>query len=180
MHLNNTKVDYLRKTSSIVVHCKSNEAMPSSNFLSSRTVNMCGNEPELSKGRIYVTCVPTLLSTLHCGTYPLIMCVTASLLNLISFEILRWYPVPRQIYKTSLSLKVHIRETITTPELPTFVGDILVHNVILQPHKLSSSLAVLLMKGMSLKFRWVLPPNEFYKLAPLLIIMPCDQIATKA
>lgn len=160
MHLNNTKVVYLRKTSSIVVHCKSNEAMPSSNFLSSRTVNMCGNEPELSKGRMYVTCVPTLLSTLHCGTYPLIMCVTASLLNLISFEILRWYPVPRQIYKTSMSLKVH--------------------NVILQPHKLSSSLAVLLMIGMSLKFRWVLPPNEFYKLAPLLIIMPCDQIATKA
>lgn len=129
MHLNNTKVSYLRKTSSIVVHCKSNEAMPSSTLLSSRWENMCGNEPELSKGRMYVICVPTLLSTLHWGTYPLIMWVTASLLNLISFEILRWYPVPEQIYKTSKSL-----EQIITPELPTFLGDILDHKVISQTH----------------------------------------------
>lgn len=129
MHLNNTKVSYLRKTSSIVVHCKSNEAMPSSTLLSSRWENMCGNEPELSKGRMYVICVPTLLSTLHWGTYPLIMWVTASLLNLISFEILRWYPVPEQIYKTSKSL-----EQIITPELPTFLRDILDHKVISQTH----------------------------------------------
>lgn len=129
MHLNNTKVSYLRKTSSIVVHCRSNEAMPSSTLLSSRWENMCGNEPELSKGRMYVICVPTLLSTLHWGTYPLIMWVTASLLNLISFEMLRWYPVPEQIYKTSKSL-----EQIITPELPTFLRDILDHKVISQTH----------------------------------------------
>lgn len=177
MHLNNTKVSYLRKTSSIVVHCKSNEAMPSSTLLSSRWENMCGNEPELSKGRMYVICVPTLLSTLHWGTYLLIMWVTASLLNLISFEILRWYPVPEQIYKTSKSL-----EQIITPELPTFLRDILDHKHIY----LSSNLAILLMEGMSLTSWWALtpnevpPPNDFLNLTPLFnTIIPCDQFVTK-